>query len=232
MAISAIVLLASCKKSNNNTENPPVKKLKYLTRSTIVQGATTRFIDYTYDDKNRVSTAKIGTTTTTYTYNGNNLFSIEAVDQSAGYRKTTEHTYNNDGSVSSTHDLVYRNNVLSSDIVYNYLIVNGRITEIHFEIYVSKRTYDDKGNLINSYSGSGNYNTVGTYDDKPNIYTNGFPNPNGLYFSPNNLVTSSDDFKNNLSYTYTYDTDGYPTGAVESAPSAVTTKYAYTYTEM
>ncbi len=223
-----VVLLISCKKSDKSTGDTQVKKLKYLTQMTIVQGTSTSFTTYTYDDKKRVSTAKNGNSITTYSYNGNNLFSIEIANQSIGFRQVTEYAYNNDGSILSTHEKIYRNNALNSDIVYNYLVENGRITERHHEIYVDKYTYDNKGNLISFYSGQGNFTTVNTYDDKLNKYTNGFPND--LSFSPNNLTSSISSFT--LTYTYTYDADRYPTAAVVSGPPGNTSYYTYTYTEM
>jgi len=101
------VLLASCKKSANNT--PPVKKLKYLIQTTAVRGSTTSVVYCTYDDKKRLSTVKSGASTTTYTYVGNNLVSVESVTPPTGYRKTTDLTYSNDGTLSSTHDVIFRN---------------------------------------------------------------------------------------------------------------------------
>jgi YD repeat-containing protein len=227
------VLLAACKKSANNT--PPAKKLKYLTQTTAVRGTTT-FIAYsTYDDKKRLSTVKAGTSTTTYSYGGsdNNLVYIESVSSSPSFRETIEFTYASDGTLSSAHDVIYRNGALSSDIVYNYLVVNGRITEIHHEgIYVDKYTYDDRGNVINVYLNKYNYNNVFSFDDKPSATTNGFPryiiNSSINFASPNNVVSN----KGGNTYTYTYDTDGYPTGAIITDPTGATTKTTYTYTEM
>lgn len=227
LAISIIALLASCKKSDKNSDTPQSKKLKYLTQVTIVQGTTTSFTNYTYDDKNRLSTMKSGDNTTTYTYNGNNLVSIEVANSSDSFRDVTAFTYANDGTISSAHETIYRNNALSSDIVYNYLVVNGWITERHHEnIYVDKYTHDDKGNVTTFFSAVSNHTTTYTYDDKPNKCTNGFPNPNGYSFSPNNTISDG-----TVTYTYTYDTDGYPTGATLSGPPGAAAKYSYTYTE-
>jgi len=222
----AFVLLVSCKKSDKKADmSPPVKKLKYITHSTMVQGNTTTFSDCTYDDKKRLSTVKAGDNTTTYNYNGNFLFSIETTNPT-GYRKTTEHYYNDDGTLASTRDRIYRNNVLSSDNTFTYIIANGRITERHYEIFIDKFTYDNRGNPISIYSGQGGFTTESTYDDKPNVNINGAPNPNGLYFSPNNLISDG-----TITHTYTYDADGYPIGSVLVTPAG-TTKYAYTYTEL
>lgn len=229
LAISVIALLASCKKSDKTSGDTPSKKLKYLTRSTIVDGSTTSFIDYTYDTKNRLSTIKNGTATSTYTYNGNNLVSVEKVDSSPVFRETIDFTYNSDGTISSAHDVIYRNGTLSSDIVFNYLVVNGRVTEIHHEgIYVDKYTYDDRGNVTNIYLAKSSYNNVFTFDDKPSPYTNGFPkyiiNSDIQYVSPNNVLSNP---PAPYAHTYTYGADGYPTGATVGS-----TKYSYTYTEM
>ncbi|MGF7082054.1 hypothetical protein [Mucilaginibacter sp. UYCu711] len=224
-----VALLTACKKSGNNTGDTPAKKLKYLSQMTTVQGTSTIITTYTYDDKNRVSTVQNGTSTSTYSYNGNNLFSVEDLTPSTGFRQVTEYAYNNDGSISSTHARIYRNNALSNDITYTYLVVNGRITERHYDLYVDKYTYDNKGNVISFYSQQSGLTTVNTYDDKLNKYTNGFLNPNGFSFTPNNLASSTSAIA--YTYTYTYDADGYPTGAVIEGPPGNTVKYTYTYTE-
>lgn len=230
----AFALLNSCKKNDKKTDTPtPAKKLKYLTQTTGVRGNITSFTNYTYDDQKRVSTAKTGPRLTTYTYKGNNLFSQETSDPTSGYRENIEYAYNDDGTIASSHDLVYRNDQVSTDILFKYVVVNGRVTERHYQIYVDKLTYDNKGNLTNFHSGQGDFDTIITYDDKLSSYTNGFPNPNGLLFSPNNVLsnTPSYDHASATTYTYSYDTDGYATGTISTTPAGIT-KTSFTYTEM
>jgi len=217
----AFALLVSCKKSDKKADVPtPVKKLKYLTRITQVQNNTTTITDYTYDNKKRISVVKDSNGQTTYTYSGNNLFSVEVIIPSIGYRETTEYTYNTRDTVLSADVKQYTNGTLTTKLVYTYFFTNGRLTEVHHDIYVDKYIYDDRGNLI---SADGSV----TYDDKPNIYTNGSPTIGGFPVSPNNVTR-----RGPAIYTYTYDDDGYPISAIETGQNIQTTKYAYTYTEM
>lgn len=227
-----IVLLTACKKSKN-TGDVPAKKLKYLTQVISVQNGNTSFSDYTYDDKKRLTKVTAGTSVTTYSYNGDKLFSVERVDQSIGFRETRECTYQN-GEISSLRAIIYRNNALNSDITYNFLVVGGRITESHYDIYVDTYSYDSRGNVTKVYFNKSNLSNEYSYDDKPSRFTNGMPkygiNADVEFLSPNNQVG-----RFNVTTTYTYDSDGYPTGATAvsgTGTSAVTTKYTYVYTEL
>ena len=219
--ILCVILLASCKKSDTKADvPPPAKKLKYLTRATQVVGTTTIFTDYIYDAKKRLISEKTADSQTNYTYSDDKLFFMEVTIPSSNYKKTTEFNYNIDGTLATTDDKVYKSNVLGTESVYTYVVVNGRITERHFGNQITKYSYDARGNVISSDGSK-------TYDDKPNIRTNGFPNPSGLLVTPNNLTKSGPAI-----YTYTYGADGYPIGSIESGENVQTTKFAYTYTEM
>ncbi|MGF7078286.1 hypothetical protein [Mucilaginibacter sp. UYCu711] len=231
LLVMLIVLLTSCKKSESAGDTP-AKKLKYLTQVISVQNGNTATSDYTYDDKKRLSMITAGTAVTTYTYNADKLFSVERVDQPNGFREVRELAYK-DGEISSIRATIYRNNVLNSDITYNFLVVGGRITESHYEIYVDTYTYDSRGNVTKVYFNKTNFSNEYSYDDKPGRFTNGIPkygiNSDIEFLSPNNQVT-----RTNVVTTYIYGSDGYPTGATAvsgAGTSAVTTKYTYVYTE-
>lgn len=234
------VLLISCKKSNNTTNDTPAKKLKYLSQVISVQGTTTTIIDYTYDNKKRLNTMKVNGSVTTYFYTENNLTSVESVTESTGYRQVTEFAYAGD-ILSSVAVRTYRNNVLSTQITYNYLLVGGKVTEIHHDIYVDSYTYDSNGNITKVYYSQFDTALNFTFDSKPSRYTNGFPkyviNADIDFVSPNNVATKStgDGVQSGVgTYTYNYDAGGYPTGAVYVNPTVTysNAKYTYLYTEL
>jgi YD repeat-containing protein len=221
------ICFTACKKNNNNSVvDPPVKKLKYLTQTTILQNGITSKINYTYDDRKRLATIKNGDGITTYYYSTNMLSFIETVNPTLKYRQETNFTYK-DGALSSVHQKTLRDNNLVGDITYNYLVVNGKTTEIHHEIYVETYTYDGRGNVTKVHFNENNLTNEYTYDDKPNLYTNGFPKyvlqSNVNYFSNNNQLTRS----GLPAFTYTYGADGYPVSAVAGAA-----QYSFIYTEL
>lgn len=228
-----IVLLTSCKKSKN-TGDTPAKKLKYLTKVISVQNGNNLVYDYSYDDQKRLSTVTSGTAVSTFAYANNKLFSVERIDPALGFREVRELAYK-DGEISSIRATIYRNNVLNSDITYNYLVVGGRITESHHEnIYVDTYTYDSRGNVTKVYFSNSNITLEFTYDDKPSRFTNGIPkygiNSDIEFLSPNNQVG-----RNSVATTYTYGSDGYPTGATavtSSGSSSTTTNISYVYAEL
>jgi hypothetical protein len=232
LLVALIALLMSCKKSASISDNP-VKKLKYLTQVTSVQNGTTSSTNFTYDDKKRIITTTTGTAVTTYNYNADKLFSVETVNQPTGFREVRELSYQGN-DLSSMRATIYRNNVLSSDITYNFLVVGGRVTESHYEIYVDTYTYDSRGNVTKVYFNKSNFSNEYTYDDKASRYTNGFPkygiNSEVEFLGPNNQIT-----RTNVATTYTYDSDGYPVSAVavtSAGPTPTTATFTYKYSEL
>jgi hypothetical protein len=232
LLVTLIVLLTSCKKVQK-AEDTPVTKLKYLSQVTTVQSSGSSTINYTYDDKKRLSMVTAGTAVTTYTYNVNVLFSVERTDSSNGFREVRELTYK-DGDIIALRARIYRNNVLNSDVTYNFLVIGGRITENHYDIYVDTYAYDSRGNVTKVYFNNTNFTLEFSYDAKPSRYTNGFPkygiNSEIEFLSPNNQVSRA-----NVATTYTYDADGYPVSAVAvtgTGASATTATITYKYTEL
>jgi YD repeat-containing protein len=238
LLIVLVVLLNACKKSGtNNSVEPPTKKLKYLTQIIAVNGTTTTFTDLTYDDKNRLLTYNIrGGGLTKYAYNGNDLFSIELT--ATGYREINEFGYQ-DGKMISAHVKKYYNNILGTDIVYNYLYEGGRVTEMHHDIYVDTYSYDNNNNVTKIYFSQISSANVFTYDNKLSRFTNAATKSVVLSdfdrYSPNNVASVTKGTQSGTTnYTYNYDSDGYPTGAVavNDAYTYLNTKYTYTYTEL
>lgn len=228
------ISLASCKKgddNNNNGGETPVKKLKYLSqlKTTGTDNLTTT-ATFTYDDKKRISTIKYPTSTVTYAYNGNQLFSVENDQPSTAFRDVVEFTYATDGTIASARKRTYRNTAPPVDVTYNFYYTAGKITQIKHEIYMDTYTYDSRGNCTKVFFDQYNFGNDYTYDDKPNSTTNGFPKY-VLTSEVSNAATNNQTNRTGNTTTYTYDADGYPANATSVTPSG-TVKYAYIYTEM
>lgn len=245
----AIMLCAfACKKSDKaNGKTPSTSKPKYLVKTTIVETGpvrlgsvvTTSFITYTYDSKKRLSTMKSGITLTTYVYKDDgNLFSITTSPGSDAYRSYKEFTYDNSGKLLSYKLQGYQNNVLTTDITYTYVYAGGdKPTELHYEIYYEKFTYDGNGNLATVFLyGDPSYTVIYTYDNKKSMFVNApfkYPLPgDNQRVSPNNMISNTTQGLNeNFTTTinYVYDADGYPTAGTESIDYAYSSSYKYTY---
>ncbi len=186
---------------------------------------------------------KTGEILTTYTYNDDgNLYLISRADPSSPNRATYEFTYA-DGHLKQYTLKSFKGNVLDTETPYIYVYEGDRVTEIHWEIYYVKYTYDDKGNIVKIFNyGDPQFYTVYTYDDKKSMFINSlfkYPTVGGIAgsFSLNNMVTTTTEGLNQnvlSTFTYNYDDEGYPTGAVmtSSIVNSVTSKYTYEYSTL
>jgi hypothetical protein len=225
LLIVLVVLLNACKK--NGTVETPTKKLKYLTQVIAVNGTTTTFTDYTYDDQKRLTTIKTGGTTITYTYNGDNVFSIEKSYPDGG-KEVNELAYA-DGKLQTMSLKNYSNNSFLNEASFGFVYNGDKLTEIHQDGHISYFYYD---NNVVKQQGEG-YAITYSYDNKKSKFANLPPALKNIafqirqpeYFSQNNIISIDRGVNGINTYTYTYDSDGYPTGAANG-------NVKYTYTEL
>jgi uncharacterized lipoprotein YehR (DUF1307 family) len=255
LLVASLLFTFACKKSNSggSTDTPTTTKpKKYLTRIITVSSApgpngtattTTSSTYYTYDSKKRLSTVKSGDNIITYTYaDDGNLYTINNT-VSPTSSSTIEFTYA-DGKLKLYTLRSFKGNQVQSETPYVYVYEGDRVTEIHWEIYYAKFTYDDKGNIVKMFHyGDPQYSSVYTYDDKKSMFINllsKYPTAGdmgGGMVSLNNRVTSTTEGLNQnvlSTYKYNYDDEGYPTGAVMTASivNSVTSKYTYEYSTL
>lgn len=252
LLVMCILFAFACKKSSTNgTQDTPTNKpKKYLTHTIIVSttpgaGGTsttsTSNVYYTYDGQKRLSSMKNGDNLTAYAYYDNGeLYTITNTNSTSPNRSITEFTYA-DGRLKLYTLRVYKSNVLDSETPYNYVYDGNRVSEIHWEIYYAKFTYDGSGNIVKIFHyGDPQYYTVFTYDDKKNTLFNSlakYPTVADVSrFSLNNTTSfTTEDLNQNIlvNYRYNYDDEGYPTSmAMTASASAVTSKYTYEYSTL
>jgi hypothetical protein len=248
--IAFVLLTTACSKKDTTNPNPvPETKKKYLTRVTTVttgpaaQGSiqTTSTTDYSYDSKKRLILAKTGATaTTTYAYyDDGNLYTVTNSTGNTANRIVYEFTYEG-GKLKSYTLKVYQNNAITTNRLYDYVYNGDKVSEIHFDIYYVLYTYDSKGNITKIFNhGDPDYSYIYEYDDKKSKFINSsFKYPTvgdiaGDRFNPNNRTfRTTEGLNQNIksTFVYTYDEDGYPTGANESADYTASSTYKYTYT--
>jgi major membrane immunogen (membrane-anchored lipoprotein) len=248
LIVAASLLLVTCKKKSGSDE-PEVKPVKLLSRIIEVSGfptPTTMFTIYTYDDKKRISTIKIGgTTTLTYSYHGDDLFSIETKVDDKKY--VAEVTYENGRPVSVAYKF-YEGGDLKTQRKKGFIYTGDMITESHVNESgtVMQKIFNrySGGNVVGYDSQTGDLITQDlTYGTKKSIYYNsrlkynisieGFDR-----FSANDLLSSVRKYDNgeelHQKNTYTYDDDGFPVTllteyTLKSGPSGGTFRYTYEY---
>lgn len=241
------VCLNSCKKSSKPVTPTPTAKKKYLVRVIALDTGyigtnvpvTLSNIYYTYDSQKRLSTEKgFDKSLTTYAYKDNgDLYSASLTNPDGTMGGYTEYTYDG-GKLQSYKYTSYYNNAINKETTYTYVYDGNRVSEIHFDIYYVKFTYDSNGNITRefNYLGSDNFTSVFTYDDKKNRFINSplkYPTLTEIIRPcPNNQVTvTTEGLQNNILTTtkYTYDSDGYPTAGLTSSDAANTGSQKFTY---
>lgn len=244
LLIAFAAFLNACKKNNNEKQQTTIK-LKYIVQQTIVDsnslGTTTTIINYTYDDKKRLISAKSGNNETDYAYNDDgNIYSTTITSKvSIPDKFVREFTYA-DGKVSTAVERDYTKNNLVATNNYGFAYSGGKLTEVHANgdsgASITLYSYDNNNNVIKTDLNAGSLVNNITYDNKKSPYTN-WPQTlknvavsNAEYCSPNNTVSISN-VNSTRTYTYAYDSDGYPTARIYTTATG-TYKYAYTYTEM
>jgi YD repeat-containing protein len=251
-----MVLVGACKKNDDSdksvalvTANPK----KYLTRIisvTITPGSngtttiSTGNTYYIYDSKKRLTTIKDDDNTTTLTYDDNgNLYTVNSSSLTSRYRYITKFIYAG-GKVKQYVLSTYKSNELKTEVPHSYIYDGDRIAETHWEEYYQKYTYDNNGNIVKVFNyGDPQYYHVYTYDTKINKLINSpikYPtagDTGGEWVSFNNRISqTTEGLGQNVltTYTYNYDDEGYPTGAVttSNAINAVNNKYTYEYSTL
>jgi hypothetical protein len=255
LLVASLLFTFACKKSNSggSTDTPPTTKpKKYLTRIITVSSipgpngtatTTTSSTYYTYDSKKRLSTVKNGDVVITYTYaDDGNLYTINTMSSPTN-SSIAEFTYA-DGKLKQYTLKSFKGNQVQSETPYVYVYEGDKVTEIHWEIYYVKYTYDSNGNIVKVFNyGDPQFSLIYTYDNKKSMFANApakYPTVGdlgGRSFSNNNMVTSTTEGLNQnvlSTFTYNYDDEGYPTGAVMTASiaNAITSKYTYEYSTL
>jgi major membrane immunogen (membrane-anchored lipoprotein) len=243
------VALIACSKKKDETGGPATgENKKYLTRvTTLITGSvadgspqTTSTTDYSYDSKKRLILAKTGTTTTSYAYyDDGNLYTVTISNGNIANRSVYEFTHEG-GKLKSYRLKGYKDNVVNTNILYDYVYNGDQVSEIHFDIYYLLYTYDSKGNIVKIFShGNPEFSYIYQYDDKKSKFTNSmfkFPTVGdiaGDRSNPNNRTFRTTEGLNpniKSTFVYTYDADGYPTTCTESADYAASSTYKSTYT--
>ncbi|WP_214226094.1 hypothetical protein [Pedobacter sp. B4-66] len=248
LIVAASLLMVTCRKKSGSDE-PEVKPVKLLSRIIEVSGfptPTTKFTTFTYDDKKRISTIKTGSSsTTTYTYHGNDLFSIET--RFGDKKNVAEVTYEN-GRPASVAYKYYTNGDLKIQRKKGFIYTGDMITESHVNESgtVMQKIFNrySGGNVVRNDSQTGDLITQDlTYGTKKSIYYNsrlkynisieGFDR-----FSANDLLSSVRKYDNgeelHQKNTFTYDDDGFPVTllteyTLKSGPSGGTFRFTYEY---
>lgn len=125
-----------------------------VSRTRTSADGTTMLFEFEYDSKQRLiellRTVSDGTSTTTYSYEGNNLVKLTQTDGNGNNTYTTVYTYDDNG------------NLTQSDTIRNH---DGTVSES-----ISKYTYDESGNCLSEQHGS--YQEIYyTYDTDGNMLT-------------------------------------------------------------
>jgi len=248
LIVAASLLLVTCKKKSGSDE-PEQTPVKLLSRIIEVSGfptPTTKFRIYTYDEKKRISTISwAGKEFTTYTYHGDELFSIET--KFGNNKNVSEFSYA-DGKPKQIVRKFYTDGELKGGSILGNIYTGDKITEVHLNesgTVAQKRFYRYSGENIVGYDSQTDIFTTkeSTFGTKKNMYFNSrlkYINAaeNFDRYSANDLLTSVIKYPNGAEgrqkNTYTYDDDGFPVTllteyTLESGESAGTYRYTFEY---
>lgn len=214
--ILGIIALVAVACSQNDSGSDPVGPSQKHLISKITFGGTATVFSYSGDKIVRKETSYSNgeTDVTEYTYSGELITKVKSYtrfeDLTTDYIDETTFTYDGDIIVSSIN--VNNGSVYNSTYQYDKEKLvsrteyksNGNVN-VYYEY-----TVDSKGNLIteNSMSNDGSYEYNFSYDVKSNMYRDMFPDSfkKIMHIGENNIKTG-----NGISYTYEYDSYGYPT---------------------
>ncbi|WP_299359062.1 hypothetical protein [Mucilaginibacter sp.] len=126
----------------------------------------------------------------------------------------------------------YKNNSFVNGTAYGFVNNGDKLTEIHQDIHVTYFYYD---NNVVKQQGEG-YAITYSYDNKKSKFANLPPALKSIafqihqpeYFSQNNLISTDRGVNGITNTTYSYDSDGYPTGGTGDG----NLKFTYVYTEL
>ena len=168
--VVVLITFQCCKKKETIIDDKP--QVKLLTRVVFAIGTNAVFKYYTYDDKNRLKTVKDGSTTTTYTYNSDELSIIEVINSASGPISKTEFSYNSGKITQAVTKEPSRTKV------YGYVYVGNDLSEIHVNVsnvVVEKLIYTIVNHNITkivNVTPDGIFTTDYTYGSHKNIFYN------------------------------------------------------------
>ena len=233
--IAIALLLSACKKdSSGNTHGTYLLSRATYTLSE-TNGSTISLVDvYTYDDKNRVTAvnSQFAALNVKYTYNSDNQVSTAQWSYlGGGPDHTTTYTYSGN---TVTGVSVFVAAYVTATRVYT-LNSKEQIQSFADNQGSSSYTYDNNGNIADFVDNAKIHNTY-TYDNKKNpLSMIGAQNIDLVYFvnngrpetNVNNPLTSESGV---TTYTYTYNTAGFPvTAHVLSSSPYIPSNYTVAY---
>ncbi|GAA4101777.1 hypothetical protein [Mucilaginibacter panaciglaebae] len=249
--LALTILLASlgvsCKKVDSvpaTLTSPTVttNKIKYLVgqifSDSTKNGVTITTTTYTYDDKKRLSTEKSTGGNYTFVYNDyGELFSITNNLNSQFSIYSQEFRYNG-GKITTAvrHSYTHVPQLVDN---YAYVYTGNNVTELHINgdsgYKVTVYTFDANNNLIKSDYNLEDQVNFYTFDDKKSPYTawslaiKSAMAGSADVCSTNNILTQKAMYSNAvITYTYTYNSDGYPlTRRTSNGIVTRTVKYVY-----
>lgn len=237
--VVVLITLQCCKKKETIIDDKP--QVKLLTRVVFAIGTNAVFKYFTYDAKNRLKTVKDGSTTTTYTYNSDELSIIEVVNSVSGPISKTEFTYNS-GKITQAVE-----KEPSRTRIYGYIYVGNDLSEIHVNVngvVVEKLIYTILNHNITKkvdVTPDGTFTTEYTYGSHKNIfYHSRLSQLLGIEgidrYSLNDLLefkrTNPDGSFVKEINSYAYDEDGIPitsSNSVVLSPNIIAFEGKYTY---
>lgn len=229
-----LCLAAACKKDNQN------KKIHLISQQIIddrADGAPIDTTNYVYDDQNHLTLIRSGTP-------GNPSYSMS---YDVAGRVEAGKKLNSDGSIAKEYDFFYTPSVgfilkvpsKKNDTAFFTFNAKKQVTLIQtIHGGYSTYTYDDQGNIsaLKNYEADGSNDltneTFYTYDSQKNYFSQIPPNN---YFLMYLLYPDADALINNIitknadTYTYTYDSDGFPIKATAKIVGHALTPIYYNY---
>jgi len=220
------------------------------------EGKVLETINYTYDDKNRISGSSCGSEKAEYVYNDDKKLQSIKITDGSDYSLTIEITYEDKlpASVKTVRAYTYKNlSAFEKSIAPSYICDAIEAEQMHQKTTISSTyntTIEWDGKNIKKVVTTGengyNYTTTYEYDDKTNPFKGMYAGLEGDFdvaYSKNNVVKVTNSSTNGTSTTeYSYEYDGkMPTkvshttvyednygGISEKTTYVYTTTYEYT----
>jgi hypothetical protein len=214
--------LSGCKKDKSKTPDEQDGPVKFLSKATETSNGTTRISIYTYDDKNRILNIKTGSTQEIkYTYNGAEIALIEV--RNGTIASNAVFTYNGGKPVKLVRKS-YDGGALLKEGTYSFAYLGDLITNINISEngIIAQKTrikYQDNNIIETESESSVIIKSVNTYGSKFSRFKGGRQKYyTGVdffdSFSVNDLLKTviiyPDGATLTSTYTYTYDSEGYP----------------------
>jgi hypothetical protein len=214
--------LPGCKKDKPKAPDEQGIQVKLLSKVTEIANGVTSMSTYTYDDKNRITSIKTGSTQEIkYSYNG---AEIAAIEVRSGNISSNSVFSNSGGKPVKIVGKSYDGGVLIKEVSFSFaysgeLITNINITENGIIGQKTKIKYQDN-NIIETESESSviikSVNTYGSkfsrFKDSRQKYYTGVEFFDSFSVSDllKTVIIYPDGNTLTSTYTYTYDSEGYP----------------------